>query len=144
MTEPLPSAEPLAGASREATLAALFAAMVMQQTNMALIFLGKTPHPETGQPVRDFDAARMFIDQLEMLEAKTKGNLTPDEARLLKQSLMTVRMAFVDAVEHPSEPTPAAAASPASSPQAQTSAAGVEPSASAQTDESKRKFVKKY
>ncbi len=31
--------------------------------------------------MQDFEAAKMFIDQLEMLEAKTKGNLTPEEEK---------------------------------------------------------------
>ena len=64
--------------------------MVIQQSNMAMMLLGKVPHPETGQTMRDIEAARMFIDQLEMLEAKTKGNLTKEEEQLLKQSLMSL------------------------------------------------------
>src|SRR3974377_2099135 len=70
---------------------ALFAHLVVQQSSMALMLLGKTAHPETGKTVRDLDAAQYFIDQLEMLEFKTKGNLNPEEAGLLKQSLMAPR-----------------------------------------------------
>ena len=80
---------------------ALFAQMVMQQSSMAMMLLGKTAHPETGKIVRDLEAARLFIDQLEMLEFKTKGNLNQEEAALLKQSLMSLRMAFVEAVDSP-------------------------------------------
>src|SRR5215510_762456 len=75
----------------------LFLDMVAQQTNLALIFLGEVPHPETGKRVRELNAARIFIDQLEMLEAKTRGNLNKREESLLKQSLMAARMAFVSA-----------------------------------------------
>lgn len=132
---------PDAGGNHEDMLSALFAAMVMQQTNMALIFTGRTPHPETGQPVRDLEAARMFIDQLEMIEAKTKGNLTAEEQRLLKQSLMTARMAFVEAVEHPAPPSQPAPGVESPSPAA-TPATGSDTSSAA--DESKKKFVKKY
>ena len=64
---------------------ALFAYLVMQQANMAMMLLGKTPHPETGQTVQDLESAKLFIDQLEMLEAKTKGNLNAEESKLLKQ-----------------------------------------------------------
>src|SRR5215472_13671572 len=80
---------------------ALFAQLVVQQANMAMMLLGKVPHPETGQTVKDTEAARLFIDQLEMLETKTKGNLTKEESSLLKQSLMSLRLAFVDAVNSP-------------------------------------------
>jgi len=77
---------------------ALFAHLVAQQTNMALTFLGRGPRSDSGQPLRDLEAARVFIDQLEMLEVKTKGNLDKHEQSLLKQSLMALRMAFVEAV----------------------------------------------
>jgi len=129
-------------------MAALFANMVFQQTNMTLMLLGRTPHPETGETLHDTEAARMFIDQLEMLEVKTRGNLTKEEAGLLKQSLMTVRLAFVEAVETagktPAQPEPAApaiepaqAAAPASPPQ-------TPPTCSATEEESRKKFSKKY
>src|SRR4051812_10157466 len=91
----------LGSISREEMMSALFAQLVMQQTNMAMLLMGKVPHPQTGQTVRDIEASRLFIDQLEMLEAKTKGNLTKEEEQLLKQSLMSLRMAFVQAVESP-------------------------------------------
>src|SRR5512135_475457 len=87
--------------SRDERLSALFAQLVMQQANMAMMLLGKVPHPESGQAVKDLEAARLFIDQLEMLEGKTKGNLSKEEAGLLKQSLMSLRLAFVEAVESP-------------------------------------------
>jgi hypothetical protein len=99
MNEPKPSSghEP----TREEMLTALFAHLVMQQSNLAMMLMGKSPHPETGQRVRDLESAKLFIDLLEMLEAKTKGNLTKEEQNLLKQTLMAVRMGFVEAVESP-------------------------------------------
>ncbi len=53
-----PSEDPLAGVSREEMLSALFANMVIQQTNMAMMLLGKVPHPETGQIMQDLETAR--------------------------------------------------------------------------------------
>src|SRR5215467_12637425 len=86
--------------------AALFAQLIIQQTNMAMMLLGHVAHPESGKVVKDIDAARMFIDQLEVLETKTKGNLSKDESNLLKQSLMNLRLAFVQAVESQPQPEP--------------------------------------
>ena len=117
-----------APASREEQMSALFGSMIVQHTNMAFMFLGQTPHPETGQIVQDFDHARSFIDQLEMLEVKTKGNLDGRETALLKESLTRLRMAFVDAV---SKQKPATEA---------VSADGVPVSG----EESHKKFSKKY
>jgi hypothetical protein len=132
--------------------------MVMQQASLALMFLGVTPHPETGKKLFDLDAAQSFIAQLDMLEAKTSGNLSPDEAELLKQSLTTVRMAFVQAVNSgdPSnaleEPASAPGAKAAPAPEAQPApaseappAAGASPSPGPNpSDDERKKFVKKY
>ena len=112
-------------------LAAAFAQMVMQQTNMALMLLGQIANPSTGETMRDLPAAQYFIDQLEMIEAKTKGNLSPQESALLKQSLMSLRMAFVEAVNEPE----AASATPAPEKKAEAPTAG---------EESAKKFSKKY
>jgi|HubBroStandDraft_6_1064221.scaffolds.fasta_scaffold134653_2 hypothetical protein len=143
-----PHDDPLAGASREEIMAALFANMVIQQTNMAMMFLGKTPHPETGQVIKDLEAAKMFIDQLEMLEAKTKGNLSKQEDGLLKQALAALHMTFVEAVDghgetpssEPAQPAPSQAA-PAE-PQPSTASPGTDAAPAA--EESRKKFTKKY
>lgn len=132
-------AGPLSG---EEMQAALFAQLVLQQTNLVLMLLGKTPNPQTGETSRDLEAARLFIDQLEMLEAKTKGNLTPAEARLLQQSLMTARLAFVEVVEGPSSPEPAQTTSSATGTKAE-SAPESAPGTAAE-EESRKRFSKKY
>ena len=113
MTDPHHPGSESGAPEHEEILSALFAQMVVQQTNMAMMLLGKVPHPQTGKTLHDMDGARMFIDQLEMLEAKTRGNLNKDEASLLKQSLMSLRLAFVEAVESPPSSKPASAAPPA-------------------------------
>src|SRR6266404_6099494 len=85
--------------TREEELSFLFAQLVLQQSNMAMMLMGKVAHPESGKVVQDVDAARLFIDQLEMLEAKTKGNLSKEEEHLLKQTLMSLRLNFVETVD---------------------------------------------
>jgi len=112
MSEPHLPKDDLSNASREEIMSALFANMVVQQTNLALMLLGRVPNPETGQPMQDLDAAKMFIDQLEMLEAKTRGNLDKNEEKLLGQSLTSLRLAFVEAIN----PEGAAPAAPDSTP----------------------------
>ena len=124
-----PSSEP--EMSREELLSVLFAEMVIQQSNMAMIFLGYAPNPESGKPVRDLDAARLFIDQLEMLEVKTKGNLSKEESDLLKQSLHQLRMAYVQAANQPQPSEPADEPKAESKPEAPP-------------DEDRKKFTKKY
>jgi hypothetical protein len=148
MNDSNPSPGDAAPLSHDETMEALFASMVMQQANMAMLYLGQMPHPETGQPLRDLEAARMFIDQLEMLEVKTRGNLTKDEAALLKQSLTAARMAFVHAVESEKKEKPAQTPADSGTPAQKTETAGAaQDSTSGQqpgTDEERKKFVKKY
>jgi hypothetical protein len=117
----------------------------MQQSNMAMMLMGKVPHPETGKPVRDLESAKLFIDLLEMLEARTKGNLTKEEQNLLKQTLLAVRMGFVEAVE--SSPTQSEAKPPqpteAAKPAEPEKAPSLETAPPAR-EESHKKFTKKY
>ena len=131
----------------EDMMSALFAQLIIQQTNLAMMLLGKVAHPETGQVHKDIDSARLFIDQLEMLEVKTKGNLTREESGLLKQSLMNLRLAFVEAVDEPakgsSEPANAGTNAP-SSQTASSPGSTTGPAASAEEDEHRKKFSKKY
>jgi hypothetical protein len=132
----------------EAWRSALFAQMVMQQASMAMMLLGKTAHPQTGEIVRDLEAARLFIDQLEMLEHKTKGNLTQEETALLQQSLMSLRMAFVEAVDSPTaqaDSKPKESSSPPSSAPASEAPQPEPASGGGQAEaESRKKFTKKY
>lgn len=132
--------------SREEMMSAIFANLVVQQTNMALMLMGRVAHPETGERVQDLEAARMFIDQLEMIELKTKGNLDKREEQLLKQSLMSLRMAFVETVESgPGQTATAAAPNATPQPPVDHDVKTGETAASATPEEeSRKKFTKKY
>jgi len=88
----------------------------------AMIALGKLANPVTHKAEKNLPAARLFIDTLEMLERKTGGNLTLDEAKVLQATLTDLRMNFIEE----SKP-PTAAAPPAPAP-----------------DDTKVKFQKKY
>lgn len=120
----------------------LFSQLIFQQSNMAMMLLGKTPHPETGKVEQDIEGARFFIDQLEMLEIKTRGNLNKHEASLLKQTLMTLRLAFVEAVESPPAPAPAPELAPKAAEPPQSPSAEAPPAAP--EEGSRKKFSKTY
>jgi uncharacterized protein DUF1844 len=128
---------------REEILSALFAQMVAQQTDLAMMLLGRKPHPQAGD-VQDLESARLFIDQLEMLQVKTKGNLSREEELFLKQSLMALHMAYVEAASAPAKtPAQAPAAAPEANPPAEAGPeAKVDPGAA--ESESKKKFSRKY
>ena len=53
-----------------------FIEFVMMQAQNAALFLGQIPNPQTGKAEVNLEVARMFIDQLAMIQEKTRGNLT--------------------------------------------------------------------
>ena len=61
----------------------------------ALLQLGGAT-PEGEQPRIDLMGARQSIDMLAVLGEKTKGNLTPEEDRLLDTALFELRMGFLE------------------------------------------------
>lgn len=142
MSEPVPKDASPRDLSREQMMSALFAHVVIQNTNMALMFLGQVPHPESGERLHDLEAAKMFIDQLEMLEVKTKGNLTREEDKLLQQSLMHLRMTFVQAVENPPKAEPEQKAETPAAPE--PAAEKPDPATTPGEEEPRKRFSKKF
>ena len=74
-----------------------FIEFVMMHAQNAALFLGQIPNPKSGEPEVNLDLARMFIDQLEMIQEKTRGNLTNEEAMVLRNTLSNLQMAYVEA-----------------------------------------------
>src|SRR5919108_5111826 len=119
-----------------------FIEFVMMHAQNAALFLGQIPNPKTGQGEVNLDLAKMFIDQLAMIQEKTRGNLTNEETTVLRNTLSNLQMVYVEVSQQasksatqpshdePSSPAPAAA-EPISPP----------PSTDA---ESKKKFTKSY
>ena len=62
----------------------------------AAIFLGQMPNPATGKKEENIEQAKFIIDTLVMLNDKTKGNLTTEEAKLLENVLYELRMQYVE------------------------------------------------
>jgi len=56
----------------------------------------KGKNPRTGQPMLDPEAAREFIDMLDALHEKTKGNLAPEEDNMLLDLLGKLKMTFLE------------------------------------------------
>ncbi|MBB5341815.1 DUF1844 domain-containing protein [Tunturiibacter gelidoferens] len=64
----------------------------------SIMQLGGTTQ-EGQQPQVDILGARQSIDMLQVLEDKTKGNLSPEETRLLESALFELRMAFLEVTQ---------------------------------------------
>lgn len=73
-----------------------FLTFIVSMSHAALLHLGDAPDPATGVRDKNLPLARQTIDQLAMLQEKTRGNLTGDEERVLSQALYDLRMRFVE------------------------------------------------
>ena len=78
--------------SREA---ALFLHLILGLQQSAMMALGKLMNPLTRKVETNLEMARDTIDTLSALEARTKGNLESDEARVLQQVLADLRLNYV-------------------------------------------------
>ena len=73
-----------------------FNTLVSYLSTTAMFQLGLLPGPSGERIPVDLMNARMTIDLLEVLQEKTEGNLTSDEAKLLDEVLYELRMSFVE------------------------------------------------
>lgn len=96
---------------------ALFAHLVMSLTQSALLGLGKIVNPATQKAEVNLEASQQIIDLLDMLEAKTRGNLDKEEEQFLRNTLSMLKLNFVEtsnsAPASPAEPSPTSAPAPA-------------------------------
>jgi len=68
--------------------------LLMTHHTQAVMALGMMPDPMTGETSANKDAAKFHIDMLNVIEEKTKGNLTSEESEALSSILHQLRMAF--------------------------------------------------
>jgi len=71
-----------------------FDSFILLQAQNAGLFLGQIPHPATGRKSVNLKAAKSVLDSLEMLAAKTTGNLTTGEEKLLRAALTNLRSLY--------------------------------------------------
>ncbi len=74
----------------------MFMHLVSMLAMSAIQQMGKLVDPSTGKTAINLEAAQATIDILDMLEIKTRGNLDAEETRLLKDTLMSLKMNYVE------------------------------------------------
>lgn len=73
----------------------LFMQLIMQNQQMALVSLGKTVHPVSNKIEKNLEYAKLSIDTLDMLKAKTKGNLSDYEEKYLDEVLSQLKLDYI-------------------------------------------------
>ena len=75
-----------------------FAGFIISLATTAAVHFGDIADPNTGEREQpNLAAAHQMIDLIAMLQDKTKGNLSPEETKLVDDLLYELRMRFVQA-----------------------------------------------
>jgi len=96
---PTLDASPGVASQPEQDMPMTFETLIFSLSTTALLQLGMAPHPETGKQEKDLPGAKQTIDILEILQQKTRGNLTADEGQLLEECLYDLKMTYVKALQ---------------------------------------------
>ena len=74
----------------------LFTQLLYIFYSSAMVSMGKLKNPATDKIERDMQQSKQSIDIIELIKAKTKNNLTPDQERLIDGMLTDLRLNYVD------------------------------------------------
>jgi hypothetical protein len=129
-----------------------FIEFVMMQAQNAALFLGQIPNPQTGKGEVNLELAKMFIDQLGMIQEKTRGNLTNEETAVLRNTLSNLQMAFVEVSKEMRDGKTESVTPPASEPETEIETEPAQPASEKSVpeptgpaeSESRKKFTKSY
>jgi hypothetical protein len=81
----------------------MFRGLVQYLSSTAMFQLGKFANPVSGQVEKNLEGAKIFIDMLESVEAKTKGSLSDEEEKELQGALTSLRLNYIDEVKKEQE-----------------------------------------
>ena len=84
----------------------LFAQLVVTLATSCLQHLGKLVNPMTRKAETNLDAAQATIELLDMLQAKTKGNLDAEEDKMLRDTITALNMNYVETMQAAPQPSP--------------------------------------
>ncbi len=76
----------------------MFAQLIAIFQTAALQNMGKIKNPITDKVEQDLAQAQVAIDMLEMVQDRMKGNLSPEEEKILSTVLQDLRLNYVDEV----------------------------------------------
>jgi len=77
----------------------IFMQLIIQNQQIAMMAMGKTKNPVTNKVDRNLEHAKIYIDTLDMLMTKTKGNLSEYEEKFLMETLKDLKLNYVDEID---------------------------------------------
>ncbi|HEY5793157.1 MAG TPA: DUF1844 domain-containing protein [Chthoniobacterales bacterium] len=75
-----------------------FISFLIRQSQQAALCLGQIPHPQTGKAEAHPEIAKLFIEDLEMIREKTRGNLSGEEIKILDDILANLQCEYAKVV----------------------------------------------
>lgn len=76
-----------------------FSTFILSLSTSALVNLGEFPDPISNQNTINLPVAQQTINIIEILQDKTRGNLTAEEDRLIDMVLYDLRMKYIEAAK---------------------------------------------
>lgn len=76
-----------------------FGSFIMSLATQVLMQMGEMPAPKGMEIPVDLEAARQTIDIIAMLQRRTRGNVSNEEAHFLEELLHSLRSSYVLAVK---------------------------------------------
>lgn len=77
-----------------------FETLITEYSTTTMAYLGGMQDPETQEPIFNSQLAKRMIDTIDLLKEKTKGNLSTPESNFLDNTLYSLKMTYVRAVQN--------------------------------------------
>jgi len=94
--KPAAGGDPKKAADKADPASKLFMSFVASLVQQTLMQLGQMENPFTNRRELDLEGAKSTIDILAVLTLKTKGNLSPQESKILNDSVRDLQMYYVE------------------------------------------------
>ena len=82
----------------------LLTQLILMFQTAAFQQMGKIKNPLLEKMERDLQQAQISIDMIDMMYRKMRGNLSPEEEKLMKNVLQELRLNYVDEVSKTPQP----------------------------------------
>ena len=94
---PPPSASQATASQEALALPVTFSSFVISLGSSSLMLMGEQLDPHQEAVSVNLPQAKEIIDLLSVLEEKTKGNLTEEESKMIKEAISNLKVTFVRA-----------------------------------------------
>ncbi|MEE9166370.1 MAG: DUF1844 domain-containing protein [Candidatus Neomarinimicrobiota bacterium] len=81
----------------------MFVYLVSMFSESAWIAMGKLKNPATDKIEKNLEGASLYIDLLDMIKRRMKGNLSEHEEKFLDSTISNLKLNYMEATKEPEE-----------------------------------------